>query len=249
MNYHQHAELIDRLAAEYVLGTLRGRARRRFEKLLSGSIPMRRAVQSWERRLFWMSAGLKPVEPPARVWMQIAARIGGTKTAAMPPPVTTSHLWQAIAASIAGIALTLGILLATRQPEVQVRVETQVEVQPVQAAHTAIVADATAPIWVLNAYPGAGTAAAELRVQAVREIPLAGNKSFELWMLPDSGTPPVSLGLLPRSGSAVLPLTAEKLRTLISTSKVAVSIEPAGGSPTGAPTGAIPYVAPLLHIA
>jgi len=247
MNY-QHAELIDRLAASYVLGTLRGRARRRFEKLLSGSIPMRRAVQGWEQRLFWMSVRLAPVKPPERVWMQIANRIGATK-AVVAAPVQTSHLWQAIAATVAGIALTLGVLLMTREPEVQVRVQTQVEVQPVQSAHTAIVADATAPIWVLNAYPGVGSSAAELRVQAVREVPLAADRAFELWMLSDSGAPPVSLGLLPRNGSAVLPLTAEKLRVLIATSKIAVSIEPAGGSPTGAPTGPVPYVAPLLHIA
>ena len=32
MNYEQ-AELLDRLAAEYVLGTLRGAARRRFARL------------------------------------------------------------------------------------------------------------------------------------------------------------------------------------------------------------------------
>jgi anti-sigma-K factor RskA len=249
MNYHNHSDLIDRLAAEYVLGTLRGRARRRFEKLLSGSIPMRRAVQSWEQHLFWLSAGVEPVKPPERVWIQIANRIGASQAVVSAPPVTTSHLWQAIAATVAGIALTLGVLLVTRKPEVVVRVETQVEKQIVQAAHTAILADATAPIWVLNAYPGAGTSAAELRVRAVREIPLADNQSFELWMLPDSGSSPVSLGLMPRNGSAVLPLTTEQLRTLIATSKVAVSIEPAGGSPTGAPTGPIPYIAPLLHIA
>ena len=251
MNYH-HPELMDRLAAEYVLGTLRGRARRRFENLLQGSIPLRRAVQAWEQRLYWMSAGLQPVMPPERVWQQIANRIGIAKTSSQStslPPVQTSHLWQAIAATVAGIALTLGVLLMNRTPDVQVQVQTRVEVQPVQAAHTAIVADATAPIWVLNAYPGAGNAAAELRVQAVREVPLAADRAFELWMLPDSGSPPVSLGLLPRNGNATLPLTAEQLRTLTATSKVAVSIEPSGGSPTGAPTGPIPYAAPLLHIA
>ena len=253
MNYH-HPELIERLAAAYVLGTLRGGARRRFEGLMASSIPMRLAVQRWERRLFWLSLRLKPVAPPARVWQQIESRIGPAKSIAVTPapmtaPVTSSHLWQAIAATVAGIALTLGFLLANRTPEIQTRVQVQTEIRPLESAHTAIVADATAPIWVLNTYPGAGTQAAELRVRAVREIALADNQSFELWMLPDSGSPPVSLGLLPRTGSAVLPLNEEKLRTLIATSKVAVSIEPAGGSPTGAPTGPVPYVAPLLHTA
>ena len=43
MNY-QRPELIDRLASEYVLGTLRGPARQRFEAWMGAYIPARRAV-------------------------------------------------------------------------------------------------------------------------------------------------------------------------------------------------------------
>jgi anti-sigma-K factor RskA len=234
MNYHDE-ELIDHLAAGYVVGTLRGSARRRFEGLMSGSIPLRRAVQRWERRLFWLSMQLRPVQPPTRVWTQIEKRIRPA-TNASPP-----RLWQSVAAVIATIAVVLGGMLVARKPEVQVQVK--VETKTVQSAHTAILADSTAPIWVLNVFPQAG----ELRVQAMRKVSLSDKQSFELWMLPDSGAPPVSLGLLPREGTKVLQLDAEKLHLLVATSKIAVSIEPAGGSPTGAPTGPIPYVAPLLH--
>ena len=48
-------ELVDRLAAEYVLGTLRGRARRRFERWLV-SPQVGALVKAWEERL----AGLEP---------------------------------------------------------------------------------------------------------------------------------------------------------------------------------------------
>lgn len=239
MNYHT-AELIDRLAAGYVVGTLRGSARRRFEGLLSGSIPLRRAVQRWEQRLFWLSMQLPPVQPPASVWANIEKRIRPTA------PTTTqigrpAHFWQAVAAGIATIAVALGALLVMRKPEVQTQVK--IEKQAVEAAHTAILADTTSPLWVINVYPDV----AELHVQAVKVAELADNKSFELWMLPDSGAAPVSLGLLPVNGAKVLHVDAAQLRVLAATSKLAVSIEPAGGSPTGAPTGPIPYIAPLLH--
>ena len=46
-----HAELADRLAAEYVLGTLTGGARRRFDALLPAHPALRRAVAGWETRL------------------------------------------------------------------------------------------------------------------------------------------------------------------------------------------------------
>ena len=43
--------LRDKLAAEYVLGTMSARARRRFEFHLRGNPQLRRAVGQWEARL------------------------------------------------------------------------------------------------------------------------------------------------------------------------------------------------------
>jgi len=43
--------LRDKLAAEYVLGTLSARARRRFEIYLRGNPQLRRAVAQWEARV------------------------------------------------------------------------------------------------------------------------------------------------------------------------------------------------------
>lgn len=241
MNYFKE-QLLDRLAAEYVAGTLRGAARRRFEGLLAGNIPARHAVRRWELRLIGLSLQLEPVQPTPNVWQQIEKRVGPTHTAPSKPAPTSLRLWQSLAAGIAAIAVALGIVLATRTPEIQV--EVQVKKQPVVSEHTAVVADATAPIWVVNAFPQLN----EIRVTALRSVELASDRSFELWMLPDSGTAPVSLGVLPTRGAAALRLTAAKLQTLAASSKLAVSVEPAGGSPTGAPTGPIPYTAALLHI-
>ena len=57
-------ELLDRLAAEYVLGTLRYRARRRFERwLLSPQVGA--IVKAWEDRLAGLEPQLAPVTPPA----------------------------------------------------------------------------------------------------------------------------------------------------------------------------------------
>ena len=56
-------ELLDRLAAEYVLGTLRGRARRRFESWLV-SPQVGALVKAWENRLAGLEPNLQIVPPP-----------------------------------------------------------------------------------------------------------------------------------------------------------------------------------------
>ena len=57
----------------------------------------------------------------------------------------------------------------------------------------------------------------------------------------------MSLGLLPAAGNATLALSTAQLAVLGNTPTLAVSVEPAGGSPTGLPTGPVIYTAPLLR--
>ena len=66
-------------------------------------------------------------------------------------------------------------------------------------------------------------------------------------LLPTGGAPPVSLGLIPATGNAALPLSAQALAVLAQSSALAVSLEPAGGSPTGQPTTVL-FAAPLLRV-
>ena len=72
---YQNEALQDRLAAEYVLGNLRGAARRRLATLLRGQPRLHDKVTQWEERLFPALLRAPPVPPPPRVWRAIAQRI------------------------------------------------------------------------------------------------------------------------------------------------------------------------------
>ena len=65
MNYAD-PELNDQLAAEYALGTLRGPARRRFERRLSDDTYLRDLAEDWELRLNLLAESAPAVAPPAR---------------------------------------------------------------------------------------------------------------------------------------------------------------------------------------
>jgi len=218
-------ELLDGIAREYVVGTLRGRPRTRFETVMSSNTQAQRCVRDWEERLLPLSLELAPVVPQASVWRSVDARLdreargreggGGGVTA------LTRFRW-AIAAMIALVAVGLGWLLMTR---------------PGTPTAVAVLAPEGQPaIWNVETYPDRE----RIRIVVAGQIPAQPGKSYELWALPEGGAP-VSLGLMP-SKSEARRLDTTQLAALAASTKVAVSLEPPGGSPTGAPTGPVLYV-------
>jgi anti-sigma-K factor RskA len=212
-------DLPDRLAAEYVLGTLRGGARRRFDALLPAHPALRSAVAAWEARLLPMALKAAPVAPPERVWRGIEATLGWT---AAPGASRKLRFWRALCALASLAALTFGLLLR--------------------------LAPAEAPmIVVLHATQGTQTLVAglsrdrrELSIQPLQPVALTPQQSLELWALPKAGAPK-SLGLI--AGDKLTPLARRTLPA--DTKALAVSLEPLGGSPTGAPTGPVLFVGDL----
>ena len=116
-------ELLDGIAREYVVGTLHGRARSRFETVLRSNETARRLVRAWEERLLPLSLGLAPVTPQASVWRAVESRLdseaGGRGAGDRDEGGrgTMQRFRFAIAAMIALVAVGLGWLLFTRPGE------------------------------------------------------------------------------------------------------------------------------------
>ncbi|GIX28354.1 MAG: hypothetical protein KatS3mg123_2235 [Burkholderiales bacterium] len=159
------------LAGEYVLGTLRGRARRRFEHLLLDDPALRRLVEDWEMKLNTLAESVPPVKPPERVWRAIRARIAPARPA---PEAWWNRLvlWRAFAAAAALVAVMLGIQLG-REPAVE----------PARPAVAVLTGAQNQPAWlvILGAQPGA---APSLRFTALQPQALSPDRSFELWLIP-----------------------------------------------------------------
>ncbi len=88
----------------------------------------------------------------------------------------------------------------------------------------------------------------ELRYKAVgASYPLPAGKDLELWLLVKDEAAPISLGLMPMQDEMTMPLNPELAAKLPQAAGLAVSLEPAGGSTTGAPTGPVLFTAPLVQ--
>jgi anti-sigma-K factor RskA len=223
----QHPEIIDPLAAEYVLGTLRGSARRRFERWLESSTLVQERCRFWEENLMGLAKGLRPIQPPAHVWQGIRVRLNLTRP--QEPHVKRSGRALAIAASILVVA-GLSALLYWRAG------------QPGKISELATIsASSGQQMWQVEVYAKTG----RLIVRAGQQVgERPSDHDYELWALPAGGTP-VSLGVMPVAGSAERVLTVAQQQALANAAQVAVTVEQIGGSPTGQPPTKPIFVVPL----
>lgn len=240
-------------AAEYVLGTLAGEDLVAFELALAGENGLRAIVARWEHRLGEVSAMLPVQEPPPELWERIDLSLDdrprpspavGSPT---PTPRTTNPgpgvsletivagwrrrvaAWRIATGVATTVALGALAFIYLQRPE-QVG-----QVTPLIAVLKP--ADSGA-VWLVSAQTG------QTVIRPISQPQLAPGRSFELWAVPANGTP-VSLGLLDPQGPTVLKLPPERLARVAPGETLAVSIEPAGGSPTGQPTGPVVYTGRL----
>ena len=229
MNCKGKPELRERLAAEYALGTLRGRARERLKRWMRDDPELAREVAKWEARLAPLAHAVAPVAPPARVWDALQTRLEGARDAGrrMSFSVWRALGWMAGGAAAALVAVTL-LLPSLRDTT--------------PAAYVAVLSDAKTNRAVLVAT--AGQADKVLRVNTLDPSIQVSGRSLELWALPRDGKPK-SLGVI-GAQRAVLRLDATADKSLGNVPALAISLEPQGGSPTGQPTGPVLYSGPCV---
>lgn len=255
MNIHQHPELLDRLAAAWALGTLRGGARRRFEALAREQAPVRAAALLWESRVAGMTELQRETPPPPAVWTRIdnlvrAERdrqaIQRTQTTALPPRggwLRNLAFWRTAAG--AGALATVLVLVTAGQ----MRAELGAQVQDLQARlqttpqieYVAVLNDDQASPAMLVTFDPNNQ---RLTLQRVGNYQEASDKSLQLWALPP-GSAPRSLGVLTRE--RLLQLAAGE-GDVQNVPALAVSLEPQGGVPSErGPTGPVLFKGALIQ--
>ena len=203
----------DLLAAEYAMGLLDGPDWTAAQMRADTDAAFAARVRAWEERLAPLNAGYGEAPPPPQVWDAVAARIA-------PPARTPFRGWQWLAglasgtATVAALVVGLAVLAPPRSP------------LPVPALQAELVAPETGLTLRARADAGAATLA------LVLDGPAAGpGQDYELWVIVGDSAPR-SLGVV-RAGASVVPVAVQAGQTL------ALSLEPAGGAPAGAPTGPV----------
>jgi anti-sigma-K factor RskA len=229
---------LDIAAAEYVLGTLPADERARFASRLAEDPELRRAVRQWEARLAPLDDAAEATPPP-EVWRRIARASFGADDA-LAPAIASNVVqlrrrvafWRGASLAAAALAAALAVVVVIDR--------VSLDQQPSGRYVAVVDAGGVEPALIAEVDTRAGV----IRIRSLAtETPVG--KSLELWHVPE-GRAPRSLGIL-KAGA-----DAQTIRDAMARGPVggiiAVSVEPEGGSPSGAPTGPIVYKGRLIPV-
>ncbi len=213
-------------AAEYVLGLLEGEAKAEAERQLVTDAAFAREVERWRARFTDFDDTAEPQPAGDALWRRIEANFAGA------PPVPErqslwSRLWNDLAmlritaagAGVAVLLLAVGLGAAIRQARLQ----------PVMIA---VLVDGNRTGAVVHTFADGRTVLLPLT-----SINVPSGRVLEVWTLPSRERGPVSVGLMDRART--LELQLRDLPRPGPDQLFEITLEPAGGSPTGRPTGPV----------
>lgn len=232
----------DAFAGEYALGLLTGEELRQARKSLASDPTFAARVERWQGRLAPLHAESEAIAPPTTLWTKLEARLG---------PIAHNDngahfrrrlvLWKSTAAGMTAIAASLALLLIF-EPRTSVVQAPSHGQQTAAVPMVAMLGDQGSMKVIASWSP----TARELVLAVPGDMATDPNHSNELWIIP-SGGKPKSLGTMPNSKQMHMQL-ANALATLLQQgATIAISVEPRGGSPTGAPTGPVVASGPLTR--
>jgi anti-sigma-K factor RskA len=214
-------------AAEYVLGLLEGEARADAERRLAADAGFAREVERWRMRFTEFDDATEPQAAGEALW----GRIESTVIRATPLRTARRSFWAklwsdiavlrvaVVGASFAALLLAIGFGAAVRQASQQ-------------PAMIAVLVDGDRAGAVVHAF-----ADGRVVLLPLTSINVPAGRALQVWTLPSRERGPVSVGLMERART--LELQLGDLPRPGSGQLFEITLEPAGGSPTGRPTGPI----------
>lgn len=218
-------------AGEYVLGTLPLAERQAFERRMKADPALAAEVDHWQDHFAALADEVTPVAPGPDVWSGLEERLFTDPAPAAPSGVAPFWRWLGLGGSLAAAALAAVIWLGPQRNAVE---------DPSLWVSDMVSEDGSVRLAALY-----DEDSGEMRVSVGGEAPGDG-RDWELWLI-QGDRAPISLGVMPQQGSAAMPIPDE-LRDLVAEATLAITDEPAGGSPQGVATGPVVAAAKLRRI-
>lgn len=229
-------------AGEFVLGTLPPDERREFLRVLARDPAAVEAVRSWQERLAPFALAIPPVDPPRELERRVMEAIGIAPVVPRASNDNQAGRWRIATAAASLVALVAaGLALRPHDTTMPVPRVNPTAVQPISLQTTAVAA-LSAEGQTPGLFVTYDKVSGRMRIVPVGLTPDQAH-SYELWLI-EGKNAPKPMGLVDAKTGA-----DRRVGTNMAVGATfAVSREPVGGSPTGAPTGPVLYSGPLVSL-
>lgn len=229
-HWHHHPETVERIAAEYALGTLTAGGRRRLRALMRERQDISRAVSAWNDRLGGALSAQRPMPVRPVVWERLEARLFGSPIRQAPPKASWWMAWLSPAAGAAlAMGLALGVLIGPNWEAL--RSPTQLP-----ESYVGVLANASGKPGLIVSSLRRGTT---VDLKQLSPVELPTGKTLFLWVIDKTGAvQPVAAIPSGAFVSANLSEAAEKV--FFPAVELAVSVEQTGALPDK-PSGPFVY--------
>ncbi|MEO0378837.1 MAG: anti-sigma factor [Pseudomonadota bacterium] len=208
----------DLLAAEYVIGLLDAGKRQTVRLRAQTDVDFATRIAVWETSLEELNEDYGTQVPPKQVKARVDQRLFGT---------TRESWFSWFSMGLATAVLLLGVVLFQYAQPSNLDLQARLE-----STETGYVFDVSVD------------RAGDKVDLALRMGEPLSDGVFELWLIPEGSAAPQSLGTF--ASDDVLTIAATE--ALAANATLAISLEPLGGSPTGAPTGPVLAVGVLKNV-
>ncbi len=222
---YQHPEVCEHLAAQYVAGHLSPLVRRRMEKLLRITPPLRQAVAEWSESLAPIHNDVPPMQVPDQTWESLQNRLfvpTTDKTSAIESNGIVSaavNLWKWLGLGSALASLMLLVFVITQPANTDWKARGADYLAPMQAATSTSAEDV---VFVISGYQGEAPGESFLTLQWSKNAAPAPKQELHLWAEDRETHAFTYLGTLPEPGSA-WSLPKQGWQALINSSRLLVN--------------------------
>ena len=220
MNWYRNPSAVEELAAAYVAGTLRGRARHRFEAVMRREPALVAAVTDWTERLAPLHRALPPQAPDAALWGRISK---ATNTAPAPEP----SWWRRLLAPAPAGALALGLFMGALVPAMwRAHVDEQRDMA-LPDSYVGVLATAQGQPGLIISSLRRGKV---VDIKQLAPVLVPEGQTLYLWRIDKQGAV-AALGPMPNGKWTHLTLTETAEQVFFPAVELAVSLEPLGTQP------------------
>jgi len=221
---YEDPKLQDLLASNYVIGTMRGKARKRFEQLMHQNPAIEQRVRKWEAKFQPVHTATQPVQPQKATWEKIANQINNTSNQMVNSLLSKLRLYQYLTAFAFSLSL-VACLVSYMSYSVSVPSNT--------VSYVAVLKnDIEQPVMVATLQKDGRLLALDL----LQKPKVAEENDIQIWAVSKNDGSIKSLGLIEIEKHVELQLTKPEWGLIKSAEFLMVSIENKGGSTTGLPS-------------